>query len=126
MRISDMQDDYEILKELGERIKAHRIALNMTQKQLADKSRVSMSTVIRIEDGDDPKLSNVVKLLRILNLIENLNAVIPEGRADYKILYEKKNARKRVRGKRSLNPTWKPSIGFKASWSWDENTEETE
>ena len=122
MRISEMHDDNEIIKEIGERIKAHRIASNMTQKQLAEKGRVSLSTVVRIEDGDDTKLSNVVKLLRALNLIENLNAIVPEERNDYKRIFEKKSMRKRVRRSPSYKIE-KPAIGFKTSWTWDSNKE---
>lgn len=107
MRITQAESEKAVLKEFGNRIKQYRISLNITQQQLAERCGVSVSTLVRIENGDDPKWSTIIKILFEFNLLENLEILIPEPQPDYKAMFEEKTARKRARpDKKKSGDTW--------------------
>ncbi len=115
MKIIGNESEQTILKELGTRIKQYRISLNMTQAELAEKCGVSSSTAVRLENGADLKISNYLKILGALGLIQNLDILVPEAQEDFKALYEKKPARRRV--KQSTAKT-------KSNWVWGEDKDD--
>ena len=47
---------------LGQLLKTERTKLNLTQKQLAQKSGISYVSINRIENGKNPRLSVIQKL----------------------------------------------------------------
>lgn len=109
MKIVGTESQQIILQELGLRIKQYRISLNITQSELADKSGVSSSTVVRMESGIDSKFSNYIKILNSFGLLQNLDILIPETQPDFKALFEQKTPRQRVRtsnSKHTLNWVW--------------------
>lgn len=113
MRISANENEKSILIELGLRIKQYRISLNITQAELAEKCGVSSSTETRIENGEDSKMSNYIRILAGLNLLDNLDVLIPEPQPDYKLLFHKQqNMRKRARHSRK---------NIKTNWIWAED-----
>ena len=112
MKISSNENEKAILVELGQRIKQNRISLNITQAELAQKCGVSPSTETRIENGEDSKMSNYIKILSGLNLLSNMDIMIPEVQPDFKALYEQKASRKRAK------PTDKKPT---SNWTWDED-----
>ena len=107
MRISASENEKSILIELGLRIKQYRVSLNITQAELAEKCGVSSSTETRIENGEDSKMSNYIRILSGLNLLDNLDILIPEAQPDFKSLYEQKAIRKRAKpSHKSINSNW--------------------
>ncbi len=78
MSISRNHTDALVLGQLGTRLKRHRLRRNVTQAQLAREAGVSKSTVERLEAGGSTQLSSFVRVLRALDLVENLNLVAPE------------------------------------------------
>ena len=109
MRISSNENEKNILAELGQRIKQNRILLNITQVELAEKCGISPSTETRIENGEDSKMSNYIKILSGLNMLSNLDILIPEVQPDFKAIYEQKTSRKRAKlsdKKTTSNWTW--------------------
>ena len=70
--------DPAILKRLGERIKQHRIQMGLQQKELAEKSCVSLSTITKIEHGNPVSISLFISVLRTLCLLNNLDTLVPE------------------------------------------------
>lgn len=70
--------DESILKEIGYRLSRQRLALNLTQTELADRAGVSKSTVERIEGGDSAQLSSWIRILRALGLVTGLDQLVPE------------------------------------------------
>ena len=112
MKINSAENEKAILIELGQRIKQHRISLDITQAELAEKCGISPSTETRIENGDDSKISNYIKILFGLNLLDNLDILIPEVQPDFKSLYEHKEIRKRVK---------KKSKYVDSHWKWEED-----
>lgn len=51
---------------IGQLLKENRIKLNLTQKQLAEKSGISYVSINRIENGKNPRLSVVSKLFEAM------------------------------------------------------------
>ena len=70
--------DEAVLKVLGRRIAERRLAKNLTQNDLAVQAGVSKSTVVRIEDGASTQLANLTRILRDLELLPNIDLLIPE------------------------------------------------
>ena len=70
--------DRAALKELGSRIARHRLNKNLTQAALAVEAGVSTPTVQRIEQGKSTQASNLIRILRALKLLANLEILIPE------------------------------------------------
>jgi transcriptional regulator with XRE-family HTH domain len=63
-----MISDYE---EVVIRFKAYRISYPLTQKELSDKSGVSLRSITRFESGEDISLANY-------NGIHNLTGFLPD------------------------------------------------
>ena len=70
--------------------------MNITQADLADKCGISSSTEVRIENGEDSKFSNYIRILSVLNMQENLDILIPEAQPDFKSIFEEKPQRQRA------------------------------
>ena len=112
MKIIGSESEQVVLTELGQRIKQHRISLGMTQAELAEKCGMSSSTETRIENGDDSKLSNYIKLLSGLKMLGNIDLLIPEAQPDFKSLYENRKVRQRVKPSKTKSDT---------GWTWGED-----
>jgi len=66
-----MISDYE---EVVIRFKAYRISYPLTQKELSDKSGVSLRSITRFESGEDISLVNFMKLMNnFVNVIPDMN-----------------------------------------------------
>ncbi|MBC8319895.1 MAG: helix-turn-helix domain-containing protein [Bacteroidetes bacterium] len=61
--------DHAIVKEIGAFLKHHRIAQNRTQKEIAEKAGINRTTLSLLESGEVVKLSTLIKVLRILDLL---------------------------------------------------------
>ncbi len=79
--IGNEMSDRAILKELGDRISRYRLNKNMTQEALASEAGVSRSAVQRAENGTSIQLFKLIRILRALNIIENLESFAPEPAA---------------------------------------------
>lgn len=117
MKITKQLTDDAILSEIGKRILARRFELNMTQAELAKNSGVSKRTVERIEDGMSSQFVSIIRIFRVLNLMENFDLIISEPRPrPMELLKQEKNRSpsRRVRKKKSKEK--KPS-----QWRWEED-----
>lgn len=76
--ISNEMSDNAIMNEFGLRVSRYRLNKNMTQSALAVEAGVSTPTVQRAESGASIQLVKLIRILRALNLIENIEALIPE------------------------------------------------
>ena len=117
MKITNLSNEKSILSEIGNRIQQYRVSLNITQAEFAKKCGISLKTIARIENGDDLKMSNLIKILNEFNILDNLDSLIPEPQPDYKAMFEEKNTRKRARpDKKKSDDTW--------VWGEDKENEE--
>ena len=112
MKLSGYENNEYIMQIIGRRIQERRVSMNITQKEFAVRCGVSSSTLERIERGEDTKISNLLMVLRGLDLNANIDMLIPDIEPDYKAMYEMKKIRKRASSKRKLN---------NASWVWEED-----
>lgn len=78
MNFLESTSDDATLNELGSRIARYRLNGNSTQDALAREAGVSKQTVHRVEHGHSIQVSNLIRILRALGLLENLEALIPE------------------------------------------------
>jgi putative transcriptional regulator len=69
--------DKGIEEELGGRIRALRLRKNITQKELAEATTLSLNTIKSLESGSG-KLSTLIAVLRELGALDHLNSFIPE------------------------------------------------
>jgi len=70
--------DRATLLELGDRLARYRLNLNLTQAALAKEAGVSARTLHRIEHGETTNIDNVIRVLRALGLLQNLEALVPD------------------------------------------------
>lgn len=108
MKITGFESNIQISKEIGERIKGQRIDIGLTQKQLANKAGVSLRTIVNVELGKEVKFWVILNILRAINLLSNVDILIPENELrpfDY-LLMDKK--RKRIK-----NINMVSDVGFK-------------
>ena len=66
------------MAEFGARLRARRLARNLTTGLLADRTGLNRKTIMDFEAGRDVRLSTVMKVLRALQLLGALNAVLPD------------------------------------------------
>lgn len=78
MRITKQTAPHTALKELTARLARFRIENGFTQAQLANQAGVSKRTIERIESGCDLQITTLIRLLRVLGLLDRLDQLIPE------------------------------------------------
>ena len=69
--------DKAIEAELGNRLKALRLQKNITQKELADATTLSLNVIKALESGRG-KLASIIAVLRELGALDHLDNLIPE------------------------------------------------
>lgn len=69
--------DSEILKEIGQRMAGLRRARGLTQTDAAQRAGLSRNTLYRAEQGENPTLHTVIRLLRAYGRLPALEAFIP-------------------------------------------------
>ncbi len=92
--------NHEILKDLGKRLKQHRLNQNLTSGELALKSGVSIRTITGFERGEkNISILNFIEILRVLRLLNRLPDLLPElpAMSPLELIEIEKKKRKRVR-----------------------------
>ncbi len=116
MDIANHLSDDAILAELGQRIAQRRIRQQFTQAELAQQAGVAKRTVERIEAGASAQLSNLVRIFRVLDLLQSLDGLIPEVEpSPIDLLKHKGKLRQRASKSRRQDQTDEP-------WAWDDDT----
>lgn len=69
--------DHEILRSIGERLRALREARGLTQAEAAKRADLARSTVVEVERGDNTTLQTVIRLLRVYGRLGALESFIP-------------------------------------------------
>ncbi len=73
-----LKPDPVILQEMGRRLSQYRLNQNLTQAALATSAGVSLPTVQRIESGDSTQTATLLRILRALGLLANVDALVPD------------------------------------------------
>ena len=107
MKIYGDENNSFLLKELGERIRDIRIAHNMKQEEMAENTGVSISTVRRIEAGLGSTMDNFIRILRLFNLIQNLEILVPEQQQTAEEIYKKISKRQRASKEKEVSSDFK-------------------
>lgn len=113
MKIDSKMTDEALLRLLGERLSGIRLARNLTQQQLAEQAGLGLRTVQRLELGAvATRLSGFIRVCRVLGLVENLEAFIPQP-AVSPMAQLKQAGRKRQRATGK-----KAAVGTREKWTW--------
>ena len=119
MNISEQVSDEAVLRELGGRLAAARLARNLTQAALAAEAGVSKRTVERLESGEvAARLSAFVRVCRALGLVERLELFIPASPTISPIEQLKLAGRRR---KRASGRRGRPAAS-KRKWTWGDES----
>lgn len=78
MKLQNLYHDDAALMELGRRLAQLRIDMNMTQAELATKAGIGKRTLERLEAGETTQTRTLLRILRELDLLGKLEALIPE------------------------------------------------
>ncbi|MBW8060279.1 MAG: helix-turn-helix transcriptional regulator [Solirubrobacterales bacterium] len=118
MRIETGNTDDVVLGELGERLARTRLERNLDQGQLAVEAGVSKSTVERLEAGKAVTMPSFVRILRALDLLDQLDRLLPEPLlSPIERLKTQGRQRKRASGKRGGDPRAGEG-GEPGTWTW--------
>jgi len=113
MKIEKQLTDSAVLNEIGERIVRRRLDLYLAQADLAEQAGLSKRTVERVEAGHSTQIASMIRILRVLDLADNLENLIPEATSrPMELLKLKNKTRKRA------SPTRKTSTAGGRKWLW--------
>lgn len=101
-----MLSDAEIMKKLSAKIKELRLKQNITRQDLATSSGVSLSSIVRMEDGEIKSFESFLRIIRMLGKMEIFTPMLQEEEISpneyYKLVHSAK-AKQRKRASRSNN-----------------------
>ena len=98
MKLTGLESNEVILKEIGRRIRDIRVAFPITQKELAEQSGVSVMTVVHLENGREVNTGSLIRIMRVLRLLGSLELMIPEQEAHPADLLQLGKKRERAPG----------------------------
>lgn len=112
MKIEAQTNPKAIIAELGARIAHRRIALGLSQAEMAEQAGVGKRTVERVEAGEDAQLTTLIRMLRILELTDRLDLLVPEAKMTpiEMLKQQQKPARQRAVSKQNAKA--------KKPWKW--------
>lgn len=119
MKIKNNLAEQAALMEIGDRLANCRVEESLTQAELANRAGIGKRTLERLEKGGSVQTESLVRVLRELKLLENLDTLLPEVSVrpiDLAKLQGK--ARQRVRNIKSPQPSG-------TSWVWGEDEHNT-
>ena len=70
--------DREIMREIGRRLREMRRQRALTMIEVGEMAGLDRSTVSRAEQGDNPTLLTIVRMLRAYGRLEALESFIPD------------------------------------------------
>ena len=108
-------NDAAVLLEIGRRLRRERLNADLTQQQLADQVGLSRKTIQNAEDGKNCSLESIVRMLRGLNILDQLDSFLPDpGLSPMQLARLRGRERQRATGRRGANVAG----GKKDDWRW--------
>ncbi|MDP2319741.1 MAG: helix-turn-helix transcriptional regulator [Acidobacteriota bacterium] len=118
MKIYSVLSDEAVLRELGTRLAALRLAHNLTQATLAQEAGVSKRTIERLEAGEvATRLSALVRVCRVLGLVDRLDTLVPVATPG-PVEQLKRAGRERQRASKPRQP----ASAKARKWTWGDKT----
>ncbi|HST54288.1 MAG TPA: helix-turn-helix transcriptional regulator [Solirubrobacteraceae bacterium] len=77
MKIDSHLTDEAVLSELGDRLRRWRLARNLSQAEFGAQAGIGRRTVQNLEAGNPVQLPSLIRVLRVLGLLESLDRLIP-------------------------------------------------
>jgi transcriptional regulator with XRE-family HTH domain len=103
----------QIVAAIGASLAAVRLSRNVTQSALADEAGISVSTLKRLEHGDNPTLDSLVRVMTALKLVDNLALLVPDTSIrPLELASSKPPRRQRARKSNHVKPT------TARPWTW--------
>jgi transcriptional regulator with XRE-family HTH domain len=70
----------EIIRTLGLRFREYRMSMNLTRKEVAEETGLSMTTLYKLETGNltDMSMITMLKLMKIAGVYDNWDKLLPE------------------------------------------------
>ncbi|MBP9993221.1 MAG: helix-turn-helix transcriptional regulator [Bacteroidales bacterium] len=73
-----MLSDTEIVKRISDRLKGVRLKQNISRQDLADSTGVSVSSIVRMEEGEIKSFDSFLRVLRTLGKMDILLPLVEE------------------------------------------------
>jgi len=106
-------NEIEILQKIGDKMRELRLEQNMKQKELAEKSGLSMFSISQMETGHNTSVQSLVQVLRALGRLDMIEPFLKAKEIDpqtlAKFIQSQQSQRKRVSRNVADNET--PAIG---------------
>lgn len=101
-----MLSDAEIMKRIAGKIKELRLKQNISRQELATSSGVSLSSIVRIEDGEIKSFESFLRVVRTLGKIDIFTPLLQEEEISpneyYKLVHSTK-PKQRKRASRKVS-----------------------
>lgn len=83
----------DIIRELGKRYSEYRKQMRYTQKEVAEKSGLSVFTISSFENGSSTgiTLASFIKLLRAIDSLDEIEKLLPELPESPRVLFKKQS-----------------------------------
>jgi transcriptional regulator with XRE-family HTH domain len=116
MRRNAMDKPVTILTEnLGKRLAAYRLSLNLRQQDVANSIGIARSTVARLETGHGGTIDTLVRVLKALGVEDRIEMIVPDARV--RPLDQRPDAELRQRARPDIKQYVTPG-----RWSWADET----
>lgn len=93
----EFSSSLEICRELGSRLRTHRLAQNLQQSELAQKAGVSQLTIINLENKGNVSFLSFIYVVRALGLIDELSTLFKSQTKSIAMMEAAEAITKRVR-----------------------------
>jgi len=94
--------DSQLLWWICNKIRAVRLEQNITQQSLAESSSVSLSSVKKAEGGEISSFGTLLRIMRILGILDELNGLCEEQQLSPSEYYAMVNSANKHRRKRAV------------------------
>jgi transcriptional regulator with XRE-family HTH domain len=115
MVIAGTETDMAVLAEIGRRIAQVRISMSLRQADVAARAGIGARTMERLETGDSVQMVTLIRVMRELGLLTNMNAIAPDT-GPRPLDYIARRGRQRVRAPR-ISKVEEP----RAPWKWGDD-----
>jgi len=79
MKIQNLTPETQILAELGRRLARVRKQQRISQTALAEEAGIGVATLRRIEAGQDSQMESWLKIMKALEMLGAVDALLPEN-----------------------------------------------